>query len=111
VTVENGLASLPKVIRVGPFDVAITFHGREWANDKQGEFDSDAMTVALHEGMPGGAYAASCVLHELFHAIWYAQALVESEEEERAVNALSIGLTQVLRDNPPLIDWLKNVLR
>ena len=45
------------------------------------------------------------VVHETFHAIWYASNLPEEADEEDVVTCLANGLQQVLRDNPEYAKW------
>ena len=57
----------------------------------------------------GPIQAAETLIHEIFHAISaasYNQDLFSGKDEERAVVGVSAGLTQVLRDNMGLRDWL-----
>lgn len=55
----------------------------------------------------GPVEAANTLLHELLHAIAHTN---HAEDlfgaEERAVQGLTGGLTQIMRDNPPVRDWL-----
>lgn len=47
------------------------------------------------------------LIHEVLHAIWHTQAVGCSDaEEERIVNSMANGLTQVFRDNPRLIKFM-----
>lgn len=55
--------------------------------------------------------AACTLLHEMFHAIWDSAALGECADEESAVEALSNGLTQIIRDNPEVFDWIAEKAR
>jgi len=57
----------------------------------------------------GPIQAAETLLHEILHAISsasYAQELFSGNNEERAIVGASAGLTQVMRDNRELRDWL-----
>lgn len=48
---------------------------------------------------------AEVLLHELIHAVWEAMGIPGRPREERAVRAISTGLTTVWRDNPALHKW------
>jgi hypothetical protein len=54
---------------------------------------------------------ADSTLHEIMHAIWDTEKLPKRVTEERAVRALSAGLTAVFRDNPGLLNYLESLIK
>ncbi len=46
------------------------------------------------------------LIHEILHAIWWEYKRDEKDDEERTVNAMASGITQVLSDNPKLASYL-----
>lgn len=52
------------------------------------------------------------VIHELFHAILYAQGReYAGKTEETYVRALATGFAGVLKDNPKFLNWLSHRLK
>ena len=51
------------------------------------------------------------VLHEINHVIWaVGQLKTKMQKEERAVAVMATYWTQIFRDNPQLITWIKKTL-
>ena len=50
------------------------------------------------------------LMHEINHAIIWANA-VSLSDEESIVSGITPGWTQVYRDNPWLLDWIKRGMR
>lgn len=96
--------SLPDSIRVGPFDFNIVKADSIEDDTAWGTFHGCTLTIARHQLTK--AHAADTLMHELLHIIWDIYALGDGEKEERAVHAISIGLTQVYRDNPWVFEWV-----
>ena len=62
-----------------------------------------------------GPLLACTLIHEVLHAVWYVQGLSSRMDtgtvtEEQVVDAVSNGLTQVMRDNPELFERISAVL-
>ena len=106
------MKKLPASIRVGAWDFAIekwdscTTAGRH----RWGECSVNEMHLGIQRDMPSRAKAAQTFVHELTHAVWWAFGVDDSDKEERAVNLLATGWTCVYRDNPWLLDWLKEAV-
>lgn len=96
---------LPKLIRIGPYDVPLEVTEKDSPN--WGEWWGNEYKISIKPTFPSPQKAAEVVIHELLHAAWQVSALPGGTgTEERAVNALAVTMTQILRDNPKLIDWL-----
>ena len=50
------------------------------------------------------------LLHEVLHACWAQAALNDEDDEERIITGLSNTLTQVLKDNPEFLKWIRSVV-
>lgn len=107
------VASLPDSIRVGPFDIGISLLsvGQSLGDGKWGHFNQIGQEIALMAEFPTCPKAVDTFLHEITHAIWWAVGVQDNDGEERTVTALATGWTQVFRDNPWLLDWLKKALK
>lgn len=97
-----------KSVKVGPTDFSIEYVP---LNDEIfGDFSYINSRIRIEENLKGSALVDT-VLHEILHAIWKLGQLKDKrEDEERAVAIMATYLTQVLRDNPKMLTWLKKNL-
>lgn len=97
-----------KSVKVGPTDFSIEYVP---LNDEIfGDFSYINSRIRIEENLKGTALVDT-VLHEILHAIWKLGQLKDKrEDEERAVAIMATYLTQVLRDNPNMLTWLKKNL-
>ena len=97
-----------KSVKVGPTDFSIEYVP---LNDELfGDFSYINSRIRIEENLKGTALVDT-VLHEILHAIWKLGQLKDKrEDEERAVAIMATYLTQVLRDNPTMLNWLKKNL-
>ena len=97
-----------KSVKVGPTDFSIEYVP---LNDELfGDFSYINSRIRIEENLKGSALVDT-VLHEILHAIWKLGQLKDKrEDEERAVAIMATYLTQVLRDNPVMLTWLKKNL-
>tara|TARA_R100000541_G_scaffold53380_2_gene61418 strand:- start:383 stop:682 length:300 start_codon:yes stop_codon:yes gene_type:complete len=97
-----------KSVKVGPTDFSIEYVP---LNDELfGDFSYINSRIRIEENLKGTALVDT-VLHEILHAIWKLGQLKDKrEDEERAVAIMATYLTQVLRDNPVMLTWLKKNL-
>lgn len=50
------------------------------------------------------------LIHEINHAIYWAYKLDDEDKEERIVSTFATAWTQIYRDNPALMDFIKEKL-
>lgn len=109
------LEELPPVIRIGAHDVAMRIREQIKNEDDEpywGSYISRECAIELAEQQVSSTYAVETLLHEILHALCDAWgAGLEDEAEEHIVGVLSTGLTQVLRDNPVIGQWLIRTLQ
>jgi hypothetical protein len=101
---------LPESLRIGPFDVRIEKHDKLSDDDTWGTYNGASLLMQFQSGQPSNCFAVDTVLHEIHHAIYRIFALRDSDDEERIVAVTATAMTQVLRDNPKLVEWLKDTL-
>lgn len=101
------LEQLPRCVRVGPYDYAITICKLP---DIFGRFNSIDQTIEISDINKTKIMAVDTLMHEINHAIIWANA-VSLSDEESIVSGITPGWTQVYRDNPWLLDWIKRGLR
>lgn len=112
--VTEALNELPDRIRIGAYPMKLVIiDGR--ARERHmvwGLFAADEQAIYLNDEFPTLTHMASTLIHEVMHAIWYAQGLEEAEDnEERIVTLMSSGFTQVLRDNAWFAPWIEKSFR
>lgn len=103
----------PLSVRVGVFDFTV----KPWdkrAADNTGAYglcDKGSLTILIQQDMPI-QQEAQILLHELFHACYFAGGLRDTEgDEERLVAIMSFQVAGVVRDNPDLMAYLGAALR
>lgn len=93
-------------LKIGYQDVEVKFSDME----EYGCYHSDKGVIKIQEGTEGKEYL-NTLIHEVLHAIYYTYGLKRlpdhtDEKEEHIVTTLGNALTQVITDNPELIDVL-----
>jgi Zn-dependent peptidase ImmA (M78 family) len=51
------------------------------------------------------------LIHELLHALYERYGLEDGEKEEAVVESLANGLSALFKDNPKLVDYIKEGVR
>ena len=98
---------LPKSIRVG----FRTYRIEDWrpqsaaSRGVYGEHSSMEGEIRIDRSY-GPIKTADTLLHELLHACFAVGALQDNDDEERTVTVLAHQMTQVMRDNRELVEWL-----
>jgi hypothetical protein len=105
-------AGLPASIRIGPYDMALVpMTGvHTYAQRAVGQFSARELRISYAAEAPSKVDALDTLLHEINHAIFFACHIREEDKEERTVGMFSTGWTQVYRDNPWLIDWIRDAV-
>ena len=98
-----------KSIKIGSTDYSIEYVPLN--EELFGDFSYINSRIRIEQNLTGPPLVDT-VLHEVLHAIWrIGQLKDKKEDEERAVAIMASYLTQVLRDNPALMPWLKKHLK
>lgn len=101
--------SLPGSIRVGPHDIKIVVRKLE---DCEGMFTSSSACIEMRDEPSSKTVVVDTFLHEVNHALFWTCALPQTgNDEELIAGALATGWTQVYRDNPWLLGWIKRGLQ
>jgi hypothetical protein len=106
------IAKLPSSVRVGPFDFRLERWSSHAADDARawGRCSYSEIAIRIQENIPLPEKAADVLLHEIGHAIFWTWKLQDGDKEERIVSTMATAWTQVYRDNPWLIDWIKEAI-
>jgi hypothetical protein len=100
---------IPKQIRIGPHDYQVELMPTEWSRAETGEVATFGLVsefdqvIRLRDDMKSRSMAMEVALHEIAHAILRP---LDLEIEEMLAQVIGVGLTQVIRDNPNLLEWL-----
>ncbi len=74
-----------------------------------GRFDRAACTIEYH-AKQHPQHILDTFIHEVLHACWAQAALSDDDDEERIITGLSNAFTQVLKDNPEFLKWIRSVV-
>ncbi len=97
---------LPKSVRIGPYDITIEVKEKLTEDDDDfGHYDHGRL-IKLREDQYNPTLAIDTLLHEILHGIYRCCGFDKESSEETLVTGLATGLTQVLRDNPGVLEWL-----
>lgn len=101
--------NIPKSIKIGPYDYKIVIEDEDWLqmNDCYGScYDlKKTITVVLLDN----PCVIDTLLHEIMHACYTVMGIREKEGEEATVSKLATAMTMVFRDNPELVELLKEL--
>ena len=97
-------------VRIGYIDFAIHPFPDGFAANPDGKTDFTRQIIYVDDVLSPEAKACT-LLHEILHAVWALHALSDDDKEERIVTALGNGLSQVFRDNPELVTFIKKGLK
>lgn len=104
----------PRTIRVGFREMGLCFLPEIELGDARGQWRPGESRIVV------GSYLspqdqAETVLHEVLHGCYPSFDMPETvgsdDVEELVVSTLAANLSQVIRDNPKLVSWLRTALR
>jgi hypothetical protein len=75
-----------------------------------GQHSSKDQTIRLDTSIPSDHKRLEVLFHEAFHGLYNHYELADDDKEERIVACLSSGLLMLLRDNPKLLKYIREVL-
>lgn len=103
---------LPDNVKVAGYNIAI----KEWAPhsattaSRYGEFSANEMEIRLDMSMHSEK-VLDVFLHELYHAVYWAYGIEDSDKEERTCSVLSTGMAQVYIDNPSVLMFIVDTMK
>ncbi|MDQ3014189.1 MAG: hypothetical protein M3X11_26220, partial [Acidobacteriota bacterium] len=104
------MSKLPPAVKIGAYDFKFICNKGHEA-DAHGEIYYVSQEIFLSSKFPSPERAVDTVLHEIFHGLWHQSLLKRKEREEPVVTTMATGLTQVFRDNPKLLEWIRDSLK
>jgi len=100
---------IPTKIRILAFDFKIENWHPHSARGKFGEFSSLEALIKVNFSTDK-INALDTLLHEINHAIYWCYGIEDDDKEERVVSAFTGAWIQVYRDNPWLLEFIKDSL-
>lgn len=100
----------PKKVKVKEKEYKIVSRSKRWGkkHDAMGMITFNRNLIEVDESQSKEAMVDT-VLHEILHAVVaeYGIKFKNLREEERVVHTMANGLTDVYKDNPALVDWIR----
>lgn len=98
---------LPETICIGYQDIEVI--ETDFPEGQQGVYISEKSQIRIQEGL-SIRENLNTILHECLHAIIYSYGaksrFKDDEDEEKFVEVIGNGLTEVLSRNPALVKWM-----
>lgn len=109
VRIPTEIEVTPYVFKVVVSDDAINKHAYETSAISWGMMQPDSQTITVRADLTP-AHARTNLIHEIFHAIWWAQGIAglagKDSNEEDFIGMLDGPWLDVLRRNPDLVEFL-----
>lgn len=104
----------PKTLKIGYQDVKVTVDpDTKIPKSDSGQYRDDGFIFL--SGEYSLCESTNLLIHEILHAIYYTYGMrniIENKDrEEYIINTMANGLTQVLKDNPAFLEWVKENLK
>lgn len=102
---------LPKIIIIAGRKVAVKpfLEGVAKVKNLYGEFDFNIPAIFIDFDYPDPQHILTTLIHEINHAIYDFYNIYDDSKEEETVTAMAYGWTQVYKDNPKLIEFIREV--
>lgn len=102
------MARRPKKIKINETDYKVISRSKRWgkAQKAYGQITYDKKLIEITEGQTPQEYLDT-VIHEVMHGIIEEyEVAMDKRKEEKFVTKISNHLTDVLKKNPKLLDWI-----
>ena len=105
--------NLPTKIKVACYDIAVEDWSKKEADaaGQYGEFSFQDLVIKVTTEGQANTTIADTFIHEIMHAVYCIYHIRDKDKEERTVTTLSTGMTQVYRDNPEVLQFIKEMLK
>ena len=105
--------SLPAKVKIGFRDYEVVVEpSPDFAEMRHGECDCTLGRIRIAEKISTTPEGALTFLHEILHGVWAHWEIKHGDKtEEQYVAQFAEGLSQVFRDNPDVLSYLKGALK
>jgi len=99
---------LPEKIRIAAYDWDIILWNKSisTAHDSFGRCSPNDLTLEIDETLVPQRML-NTLIHEINHAIYWSYSIAEEDKEERIVTLFANGWTQIFKDNPEVLTFIK----
>lgn len=98
----------PKKIKINESEYKVISRSKEWGKKQFGQITYDKKLIEIAEGQNPEEYLDT-VIHEVMHGIIEEYDVeMDRRKEEKFVTQISNYLTDVLKKNPKLVEWLSH---
>lgn len=101
--------NFPDSILVGNQKITIADMPESQTDQFNGLYSGNRYLIEVNMALQSH-FLVEVLLHEINHAIYYVYNVSDSDDEERIVSIMSAGLTQVMRDNPQIFEYMHKLL-
>lgn len=104
------MARRPRKVIIGDNDYKLVSRSKAWGerHDAMGMFHYERPLIELADHGSDGLELVNTVIHEILHGIIHEYEIeMDGRIEERLVRCLSEGLTDVCKENPNLLEWVR----
>lgn len=98
-------------VRIGPYDFDIVEMDKLNTKEFYGLYVPESQEIQLTPVFASKQRWAETLLHEILHGVMDTQNIGLKDEEERVVRGVSLGLSQVIRDNQKLFTEIVRALK
>lgn len=118
-TPQKILEIAPRRVRIGGFDWKVEWGDGPLRFEQNSTMidcwglchrDKHLIQISIHE-RPSGRHVISTFVHELLHAIYYDRRIPADADEEATVVNLEHGLTDLLVNNPEVLDFIRKGIK
>lgn len=104
----------PTILRIGYQDVKVIVDpDTKIPKQDSGQYRDDGFIFLSGEYSLNES--VNLLIHEVLHAVYYTygmrNVIEDKTKEEYLVNTFANGLTQVIKDNPKFLEWVKENLK
>lgn len=98
---------IPKKVRIGhvTYKIVPMSKSESYSADSYGCYMGNECTIVV-DATRDPQLVKDTLLHEIMHGVWYWGGLEDGDKQERIVTLMATGLTQVLKDNPKIGEFL-----
>ena len=100
-----------KKIKVGAYVFTVEPMTKDYFHQSKryAEFDNYNSVIKVYMDV-SNAHILDSLLHEINHALYFAYGIRDEDNEERTVTKIASGWAMIYKDNPKLLDTIKELI-
>ena len=102
------MTEMPNKVKIGPHDYDIEVIDKDLADalNVNGRLLVDKKKIQLCPLLES-SLLAEVIVHEIMHIIYKNYSIQDGDDEERVVSSFGLGVTEVIKRNPTLFEFIK----